>query len=500
MAISILQQPKRTLQPAGMPTVWTVAQDNIVLNETNVKFICEVYVGKQYNPIATNFPTATLKASPNAMGTGMFDVSPVIEAFVDVQQEGRNGISTASPNNSSTFKGVDFSDNKPHAIHLIDKFCTSSENLVWYQLKFRIEYTDTSTGLVFIDAIHDKTAFIRLVYNGVLGNTNPLSYDAWNWYWYDMQDVNYTDGSGDYLIRGNQGSALGGKFISNMPVKQQMGENDYGTIAFFNCINYGNAQRTMPQNVNSNIVFITLEFYNAAGATVQLNSYENIPANGGQKKLTTDLDTSANYIYFGHGLGNMKGRGETWPASAVGYKVYASAEEKRAVGRVYDFEIIYDDCRGYEPVRICFQNALGAWDYYTFNKMSKTTVKSKRKNYQQLAGTWNERLWRPKDHLGGMKVFDNVAVESMTLNSDYISEETAAWFEEMFTSSQVYIVNKFNSDNPVMNFPNANYIHKYIEPVVITSSSYTKKTLANDKLIQYSLKISKSKTLNIQRA
>lgn len=500
--IQILQQPKRLLQPAGMDTVWTVAADNIVLNETNVKFICEVYVGKVYNSIATSFPVATLKASPNAAGSGMFDVSSVVEAYVNVQQEGRESISTDFSNNSSTFKGVPYSDNQPHALHLIDMFCTSSHNITWYQLKFRIEYVDTSTGLVAIDDSYDKEAFITLAFNGVLGNTNPISYDNFNWYSYNMQDINYTDGSGDYLIRGTSGSKDGGRFITNMPTKLQMGENDYGTVAFFNCINGTNAQRTMPNNSDSNIEFITMDFYDATGATVQSNDYQNKPANGGLEESESNLDTAAYWIYFGHGLGNMKGRGETWPASAVGYKLYASeGEKKRPVGRVYDFEIIYDDCRGFVPVRICWQNRLGAWDYYTFNKKSKITVKSKRKNYQQLAGTWNEKFWRPKDHLGGMKVYNNVATESLLMNTDYIDEDTAAWFEELFTSSQVYIVNKFDETNPVMNFTAPiHYIHKYIEPVVITSSSYTKKTVANDKLIQYSLKVNMSKNLNIQRA
>ena len=101
-----------------------------------------------------------------------------------------------------------------------------------------------------------------------------------------------------------------------------------------------------------------------------------------------------------------------------------------------------------------------------------------------------------------MKVFNNQAKETLQLNTDWVSEEIAAWFEELFTSSQVYIVNKFDSNNPPFNFGSndVHYIHKYIEPVIISSSTYTKKTIANDKQIQYNIKIDKSKPLNVQRA
>ena len=38
----------------------------------------------------------------------------------------------------------------------------------------------------------------------------------------------------------------------------------------------------------------------------------------------------------------------------------------------------------------------------------------------------------------------------------------------------------------------------YVQPVRLTTSSYTKKTIANDKLMQYTFEIEKSKTLRTQ--
>ena len=129
------------------------------------------------------------------------------------------------------------------------------------------------------------------------------------------------------------------------------------------------------------------------------------------------------------------------------------------VGRVYEFDIIPEDCRGFESVTLTWLNRLGTWDYFTFTKRSEKSVKSKRKTYTQLEGTWNQELFRPDDHLGGKKVFDNVATTTMTLNTDYITPEIAAWLEELYTSSEVYIVNKFSPLQPTPAFTSANYIH-----------------------------------------
>jgi len=41
-------------------------------------------------------------------------------------------------------------------------------------------------------------------------------------------------------------------------------------------------------------------------------------------------------------------------------------------------------------------------------------------------------------------------------------------------------------------------LNQYVTPVRFTTSSFTKKTVANDKLIQYTFEVEKSKTLRTQ--
>ena len=75
-----------------------------------------------------------------------------------------------------------------------------------------------------------------------------------------------------------------------------------------------------------------------------------------------------------------------------------------------------------------------------------------------------------------------------------MSEAEAIWFEQLFTSPEVYILNEFGSDTDTGN------LRKYVQPVVLTSQTYTRKTKANDNLIQYTVEIERSKNRVIQNA
>ena len=84
-------------------------------------------------------------------------------------------------------------------------------------------------------------------------------------------------------------------------------------------------------------------------------------------------------------------------------------------------------------------------------------------------------------------------MERLTINTDYVNEAEGVWFEELVNSPEVYIVNGF-SDIVDTNTT----LSTYVEPVRLTTSSYTRKTIANDKLMQYTFELEKSKILRTQ--
>ena len=78
------------------------------------------------------------------------------------------------------------------------------------------------------------------------------------------------------------------------------------------------------------------------------------------------------------------------------------------------------------------------------------------------------------------------------MNTDFVNEAEAEWFEELINSPEVYILEGYQTDlsQPVLN--------NYVIPVRLTTSSYIRKTIANDKLMQYTFEVEKSKTLRTQ--
>jgi len=80
----------------------------------------------------------------------------------------------------------------------------------------------------------------------------------------------------------------------------------------------------------------------------------------------------------------------------------------------------------------------------------------------------------------------------LQMNTDFVSADYNTMFEELINSPEVYILDGFQTDNP-----NA-LLNTYVTPARLTTSSFTRKTVANDKLIQYSFEVEKSKTLRTQ--
>ena len=67
--------------------------------------------------------------------------------------------------------------------------------------------------------------------------------------------------------------------------------------------------------------------------------------------------------------------------------------------------------------------------------------------------------------------------------------------ENLMNSPEVYIINGFDSSEVA---PADDITNKYVEPVLITTSNYIRKTIANDKLIQYTFDIERNKTQRAQ--
>ena len=78
------------------------------------------------------------------------------------------------------------------------------------------------------------------------------------------------------------------------------------------------------------------------------------------------------------------------------------------------------------------------------------------------------------------------------MNTGFLVEDENVIFEELINSPEVYQLEGFQTDitNSALN--------QYVTPVRLTTSNFTRKTVANDRLIQYTFEVEKTKTLRTQ--
>tara|TARA_R110000764_G_scaffold88276_2_gene169334 strand:- start:123 stop:899 length:777 start_codon:yes stop_codon:yes gene_type:complete len=176
----------------------------------------------------------------------------------------------------------------------------------------------------------------------------------------------------------------------------------------------------------------------------------------------------------------------------ISYYTFSVISTSSSMSELYRININCPTLKGFEPIRLTWLNQWGAWDYYTFTMKSSKMISTKGSTYEQLEGSWNESTYKIDSFKGGKKAFRVNATEKITMNTDFISESESAWFEELINSPEVYILEGYKDD------ATDSALNKYVTPVRLTTSSYTKKTVANDKIIQYTLEVEKSKTLRTQ--
>ena len=480
MALEIIQKPLYSTfngmpQPVGQQVIFAVRDNTIVATKFNVKFIAEVYVGNQNISLtSTNQRIGSFKTTPNNRGVGIFDLNPILESFVK------------SDNIGSTFgNGSRYKNNEvTHPIHLIDKYAVSENAVRYYAINFYVQY-ENSAGVMFTSDPEPSNMYT--FFNGVLQPDDILTVGQSD-YGYNMSSPT------NFFI-----STGGGHFLSNAPTTQYARLSDYGTLPFFNFL---------PQSTLDRLDKIILTYYWDGGSSSQnlsqnwtnggltnntVSVYKKIMYYGGFPANLQNWSTTADYggnsfeTAIGNGLTHYTIQGSTTKGAAT----YLS--------ELYTIQIICPNGqgfnKGYEMIRLAWLNKWGFWDYYTFTMKSTRSISTKRIPYQQQGGTWNESRFKIQGYKGGKKNFKVNSTVKIKINTDFVTEAEGKWFEELINSPEVYIINKYDGNE---SSPYASITNKYVEPVTLTTSNYIRKTVANDKLMQYTFEIEKSKMLRTQ--
>ena len=464
MATQIVQVPLYTQLPVGQEVIFAVSNNTIVATQLNVRFIADVYISNTVpTAISTSsIPTATFKTTPNNAGVGIFDFRQVVENYVSADNMAYN---------DSQYKGTYTTDNTPHSLHLIDKYSRNKNALRYLNIEFKTQYTDANgevqfdTPIVFDDNIE--------LINGYLKYTDELSIFGNN-FGFNMGNFNLSSGTD--------------KFLTNAPSTQYANLEDYGTLAFLAS--------------NLNVTYIKLTYKSSTGATIGTENIDRNIANGASNYVSLMSNIEERLLYFGCFPANLQNWSSTFQALVSAGTIQGGSISVRAFdstlpvneaqSKQYVIKVNCPDTKGFESIRLCWLNQWGAWDYYTFTKKSTRTISTKGSTYQQQAGTWNKAAYRIDSFKGGKKAFRVNATEKIKMNTDFVGESENVIFEELINSPEVYILKGYQTD---ISF---SALNQYVIPVRIITSSFTKKTIANDKLIQYSFEVEKSKTLRTQ--
>jgi hypothetical protein len=267
-------------------------------------------------------------------------------------------------------------------------------------------------------------------------------------------------------------------FLTNAPTTQYANLEDYGTVGAL-----------CPQ-ILATFDTVVFTYYSTLGVTTT----ESITPN-----LSPQANVAYHLLYFGCYPANLQNYSTMFQGLVTagtiqgGYYTFEARNASNdAISKLYTINVNCPNLKNYEPIRLAWLNQWGAWDYYTFTKKSSRALSTKTSTYTQLGGTWNEKVFRLDGFRGGKKAFRVNATEKIKMNTDFVSEADSEWFEELINSPEVYLLEGFQTD------PTFSMLNTYVTPVRLTTSSYTRKTIANDRLMQYTFEIEKSNTLRTQ--
>ena len=270
---------------------------------------------------------------------------------------------------------------------------------------------------------------------------------------------------------------------------------DYHTLAFFN----------NEDEFESKAKFFEIIYYDSGGSIIGSNKLyiENKAANGGFDPTATSSSDYNKLLYFGCGPKNLEesqvdaynGTDTTAnlaaPSNYSGWVYYSvrACDRNNPTLDAHYFSVPYAfanqtaSCKDYEMRRLAWVNSKGGWDYFNFKMKSTRTIDVTRNNYSTVLGVYGGQKYTYSNTQRGKKTRSVEAVQKETLNTDWMVEEQAQFLENLFMSKNVNMVKSAFTD--------------YNYPVIITDTSFVKKTNANDRLkIQYTINIEYSNPVN----
>ena len=115
---------------------------------------------------------------------------------------------------------------------------------------------------------------------------------------------------------------------------------------------------------------------------------------------------------------------------------------------------------------------MGSYLPLTFNLKSEVNNNIERKNIKNKLGDFDGTSWGYKTTDRGLKTIFTKKDNTITINSDWVSEYMGGFIEDMLESTDVYV---WDEESGIY------------RSIIIKTSSWKTKTRVNDKLINYTI-------------
>jgi hypothetical protein len=493
-SISFEQEPVDTADKVPVITNWNpmigyMLYQNDISGLFYFRLILEVYTGTAV--VAANL-IAKIKQRRNGYGPDNNGATQRARAFFDLRQiinsqlvdtivdQNQVGIPFETIHKLGANSGVDSDGDvvtlKPFSVNGDSR--TDETQVQTIYVKGYQQYSDSATALPSEDdtpSVNDTLIYIPASLPLLTARDTDSDYiqgTAFQAY----QGSSATDlflsdgkeGTGDYNISG---------------IINYIQDTDYHTVAFLN--DYG--------NFASDIDTLIIKYYDSSNSIIgSLQAIPQIEATGGWTPSTSvGMEDKHRLLYFGCGAGNLEAQTLSTPARPSNFSNWAYYTVQGAGGldvsyaartKLYYFIKQDGSCKGFKVRRLAWRNSLGCYDYFNFKKKSTQTIEVTRNNYNTIMGRFNGSKWSYNNTMRGKTTREVTAVLKETLNTDWITEDQAYLLEKLIMSTDVYIVE--NADT------------EFTQGVMVTDSSIVKKTVANDKLIQYTIQIEYANNVN----
>ena len=139
--------------------------------------------------------------------------------------------------------------------------------------------------------------------------------------------------------------------------------------------------------------------------------------------------------------------------------------------------IFIQGCGRYDPMRIAYLNKYGAYDFFNFDLVNKTTFQIEKKGYER---NYNGDIYEANGIVvkNVNPVYFTKETQNWRIISDYLNDTQAELIRQLYSSPLVYL-----------NLVNDNYITPSWIPVKPNATTYEVKKTASDKLFNLELDV-----------